>query len=133
MSPLQRPLWCVVFTALLLGASACSDKGSAEKTGQRIGSGADVAKDRPDQPSDAARQRFAAGVKDVAISAKVKARILGERGLRTSDIYVTTHNRVVVLTGTVEKPEDATRAIQIAQGVNDVESVDNKLAVRSGG
>ena len=45
---------------------------------------------------------------------------------------MTTHNRVVVLTGTVAKPEDARRAIQIAQSVNDVESVDNKLAVRSG-
>jgi len=134
MSPLQRPLWCVVFTALLLGASACSDKGSAEKIGQRSGSGAEAIDiEKPDQPSDSARQRLAARVKDVAISAKVKARILGERELKTSDIYVTTHDRVVVLTGTVEKPEDAKRAIRIAQSVNDVASVDDQLAVRSGG
>jgi len=127
MSGLRRSLWCVLL--LLSGFSACSD----EKLGQRVSNGASVAKEKADQPPGAPRQRLASRVKDVVISVKVKARILKEKVLSTSDIYVTTHDRVVVLTGTVEKPEDATRAIQIAQSVNDVESVDNKLAVRSGG
>jgi len=131
MSSLRRSLLWVLF--LLLGVCACSDEKNAAKLGQRVSNGASMAKETADQPAGAPRQRLASRVKDVVISVKVKSRILKERVLSTSDIYVTTHDRVVVLTGTVEKPEDATRAIQIAQSVNDVESVDNKLAVRSGG
>jgi hyperosmotically inducible periplasmic protein len=133
MGPLLRLLWWVVFTGFLAGASACSEKGSSEGIGQPTGNAADVGRESPDQRPYTARQRLAARAKDVVISAKVKARLLRERVLKTSDIDVTTRNRVVVLTGTVEKPEDARRAIQIAQSVNEVESVDNQLAVRSGG
>ena len=132
MSRSQRVWWYAVFIAVLPAVCACSDKRSAEQIGQRICSREDVAEEKPD-PSHVARQRLAARIKDVAISAKVKGRILRERLLSTSDIDVTTHNRIVVLTGTVEKPEEARRAIQIARSVNDVESVDNRLAVRSGG
>ena len=39
----------------------------------------------------------------------------------------------VVLSGIVNKQEDATRAIQIAQHVGDVKSVESKLSVRSNG
>jgi len=124
----------VVFIALLV--SACSDnsgKGSGERIGQQTGDGVDVDKEKSDQPPHTGRRRLDARIQDVVISAKVKARLQKERVLKTSGIEVSTRNRVVVLTGTVEKPEDARRAIQIAQSVNDVESVDNRLAVRSGG
>lgn len=133
MGPLLRLLWCVVFTGFLAGASACSEKGNGERVGQPTGNAADAGKESPDQTPYTTRQRLAARAKDVVISAKVKARLLRERVLKTSDIDVTTRNRVVVLTGTVEKPEDAKRAIQIAQSVNEVESVDSQLAIRSGG
>jgi osmotically-inducible protein OsmY len=133
MGPLQQGSRCVMFIALLLGASACSDNRDAAEIGQGIGSGADAAEQKPERSSDAVGRRLTARIKDVVISAKVKRMILRERALKISDIGVTTHNRVVILTGTVEKPEDARRAIQIAQSVNDVDSVDNRLAVRSGG
>jgi osmotically-inducible protein OsmY len=132
MGPWLRLLSCVVFTGFLASASACSEHGSGGAIGPPIGNGADAGKEKLDQPPQATRRRLAARIKDAVISAKVKARLLKER-VNTADIDVTTRDRVVVLRGTVEKPEDARRAIQIVQSVNDVESVDNQLAVRSGG
>jgi hyperosmotically inducible protein len=130
MNPFQQILRYVMLGVLLLGTSACSE-GSAEKMEQLIAS-ADVAEEKPARPAESAGRRLTTRIKDIAISAQVKRKIMRERALRISDMDVTTHNRVVVLTGTVEKPEDATRAIQITQSVSDVESVDNRLAVRSG-
>jgi len=37
----------------------------------------------------------------------------------------------VILSGVVDKPQDAERAVQIARAITDVKSVENKLAVRS--
>jgi osmotically-inducible protein OsmY len=46
---------------------------------------------------------------------------------------VDNHDGAVVLSGAVDKPEDAIRAVQIAPSVDDVKSVDSKLSVRSNG
>ena len=83
--------------------------------------------------SPTASSSASAAVDDAAITTKVKAAVLAEPGLKSMDINVDTKDGVVVLTGTVNKPEDAMRAEQLAQSVDSVKSVQNHLTVRSNG
>jgi len=129
-----RPLLWSLPAAMLLALSACSDNGSAEKVGQKIDKAAESAKEKLADSSDAIRHEAKtaeAAFNDVALASKVKAEIRKDSALKASDISVDSENGVVVLSGVVEKPEDAIRAVQIARAVDDVKSVESKLSVRS--
>jgi hyperosmotically inducible protein len=120
--------------ALLLALCACSDNDNGEKIGQKIDKAADSAKEKLAQSSDAIRHEAKtaeAAFNDVALASKVKAEIRKDSKLKTSDISVDSQNGVVVLSGMVERPEDAIRAVQIARAVDEVKSVESKLSVRS--
>lgn len=65
-------------------------------------------------------------ITDSAITARVKARFLDERGLESSKIHVTTTNGVVTLTG-IANPSAQDVAVQLARGVKGVRSVDSEL------
>ena len=69
-------------------------------------------------------------VDDSAITAKVKAAIVAEPELGALDIQVDTANGVVTLTGTIDTPQKLDRATQVAQGVDGVKTVDNKLSLK---
>lgn len=71
-------------------------------------------------------------IDDAAITAKVKTAIIGEPGLKALQIDVDTANGVVVLSGAVDSPTSVDRATQIAQAIEGVKSVDNRLTVRQG-
>jgi len=129
-----RPLLWSLPAAMLLALSACSDNGSAEKVGQKIDKAAESAKEKLADSSDAIRHEAKtaeAAFNDVALASKVKAEIRKDSALKASEISVDSENGVVVLSGVVEKPEDAIRAVQIARAVDDVKSVESKLSVRS--
>ena len=129
-----RPLLWSLPAAMLLALSACSDNGSAEKVGQKIDKAAESAKEKLADSSDAIRHEAKtaeAAFNDVALASKVKAEIRKDSALKASEISVDSENGVVVLSGVVEKPEDAIRAVQIARAVDDVRSVESKLSVRS--
>jgi len=119
----------LLLAALALGAYGCSDNGRGDKLGQKMSSDTQEAKEKIDQTVDSART--AAG--DAMIAAKIRAKIVDDPALKISTINVDTKDGVVVLTGTVSKPEDATRAEQLAQSVDSVKSVENHLTVRSNG
>lgn len=70
---------------------------------------------------------------DTAITSKVKTAIVSEPGLRAARINVDTADGVVTLTGSVDTPQKAERATQVAQAVIGVKSVDNRLDVKSSG
>ncbi len=70
-------------------------------------------------------------IDDAAITAKVKTALVGEPGLKALQINVDTANGVVVLSGAVDTPQDLDRATQVAQAVQGVKSVDNRLNVKS--
>jgi hyperosmotically inducible periplasmic protein len=134
-SPLLRSSSFTLLAAVLLAASGCSDNGSAEKMGQKIDKGAEAAKEKLAQSSDAAGRKLdqaGASIDDAAIAAKIKAKILGDPGLKAGQINVDTHDGVVVLTGTVNTPEEVIRAVKLAQSVDSVKSVENRLSVRNG-
>ena len=118
----------VLLAALALGAYGCSDN-SGDKLGQKMTRDMQAAKDNVNQTGDTAKS--SAG--DAVIAAKIKAKIIDDPALKISTINVDTKDGVVVLTGTVNKPEDAIRAEQLAQSVDSVKSVENHLTVRSNG
>jgi hyperosmotically inducible protein len=69
-------------------------------------------------------------VDDAAITAKVKAAILAEPGLKTLQIGVETYKDVVQLSGFVDNTQAKTRAGEVAAGVSGVKSVRNNLVVK---
>jgi osmotically-inducible protein OsmY len=69
-------------------------------------------------------------VDDSAITTKVKAAILGEPGLKVSEINVETFKGVVQLSGFVSSRDDANSAIRVAHAVNGVKSVKNDMQLK---
>ena len=69
-------------------------------------------------------------VDDSAITTKVKASILGDSDLKVLQINVETFKGVVQLSGFVDTQKSATKAVEVAKGVNGVVSVKNDLIVK---
>jgi hyperosmotically inducible periplasmic protein len=72
-----------------------------------------------------------ATVDDTTVTAKVKAALLATDGIQATDISVETQQGVVILTGKVADASQAQRAQEIAQSVEGVRSVDNRLTSSS--
>ena len=66
-----------------------------------------------------------AALADTATTARVKAKLMGKRILRHSDVDVTTTNGVVTLTGTASGPKAMDFAVEAAKAVEGVKSVDS--------
>jgi osmotically-inducible protein OsmY len=64
---------------------------------------------------------------DAFISTKIRASILADARLKSTDITVTTFKGVVQLSGFVDSKAVADRAVQIARTVNGVKAVNNSL------
>ena len=69
-------------------------------------------------------------VDDAAITAKVKAAVLGEGSLKSAEINVETYKGTVQLTGFVRSRADIDKAVQVAKGVKGVTSVKNDMVVK---
>jgi osmotically-inducible protein OsmY len=69
-------------------------------------------------------------VDDAAITTKVKAAILAEKGLKELQITVTTYKSVVQLSGFVDSADAKAHATDVAASVSGVKSVRNDLVVK---
>jgi len=69
-------------------------------------------------------------VDDSVITTKVKAAIFNEPTLKTFEINVETFKGVVQLSGFVSAPASASKAADLARGVNGVKSVRNDIRVK---
>jgi osmotically-inducible protein OsmY len=69
-------------------------------------------------------------IDDTVITAKVKARILDEPGLKSAEINVETYKGVVQMSGFVSSQSDINRAAELARGVRGVMSVKNDMRVK---
>lgn len=67
---------------------------------------------------------------DTVITTKVKAAILGEPGLKVSEINVETFKGVVQLSGFVNSREDINKAVRVARAVKGVTSVENDMQLK---
>ena len=69
-------------------------------------------------------------VDDSVVTTKVKAAIFNEPTLKTYEINVETFKGVVQLSGFVSAPASASKAADLARGVNGVKSVRNDIRVK---
>ena len=69
-------------------------------------------------------------VDDSVITAKVKAAVLNESTLKSSEISVETFKGIVQLSGFVSSQADINKAVQVAEGVGGVKSVKNAMTVK---
>ena len=69
-------------------------------------------------------------VDDSVITTKVKAAIMGEPGLKVSEINVETYKGVVQLSGFVSSRADINGAVRVASAVGGVKSVTNDMQVK---
>lgn len=121
----------VLATAL---AAGCDRNKPSETAGQKLDQTTERAGEKIDQAAAEIKQKAGQAedkLEDAAITAKVKAAMIGEPGLKALQINVDTANGVVTLTGAVDTPQSLDRATQVAQAVRGVKSVDNRLNVKS--
>ncbi|MEJ1963434.1 MAG: BON domain-containing protein [Gammaproteobacteria bacterium] len=98
-----------IFTALvaatmLIAATGCASTRTHEGTGQYVD--------------------------DSVITTKVKSAILGEPGLKVSEINVETFKGIVQLSGFVSSRSDIDTAVKVASAVNGVKSVKNEMRLK---
>ncbi|NSL55078.1 BON domain-containing protein [Uliginosibacterium aquaticum] len=67
---------------------------------------------------------------DSLITSKVKSAILGEADLKVFDINVETFKGVVQLSGFVDTPAAASKAVEVARKVGGVKSVKNDIRIK---
>ena len=99
-----KGLGAILTTLLLLAAVGCAPTRTHEGTGQYVD--------------------------DTVITTKVKAAILQEPGLKSSEINVETFKGVVQLSGFVNSSSDISTATQVARAVSGVTSVKNDMHVK---
>lgn len=119
-------LFAVVLTA---GCNRNDDTSTAD-AGRKMDQ-TQAGTDRAQAPMNA-QSNVSDNIDDAAITAKVKTAIIGEPALQSMQINVDTANGIVILSGAVDSPTSVDRANQIAQAVEGVKSVDNRLTVRQG-
>jgi osmotically-inducible protein OsmY len=160
MKTLQRFRMAGISLLLLAGLAACDKPGPAETAGKKIDQTAEAAGKKIEQTAEAAGKKIeqtaeAAGKKinettdkvgekmdaqsakagvaidDAEITAKVKAAVFAEPGLRTLQIGVDTVKGVVTLTGTVDSQTSSDRVKLLAAATAGVREVDNRLVTKS--
>lgn len=123
-----------LFAAALTAGCNRNDTSTSD-AGRKIDQAQENAAAKMDQATAQVKEQAAdAGDKidDAAITAKVKTALVAEPGLKALQIDVDTANGVVTLSGSVDSPNNLDRATQVAQAVQGVKSVDNRLTVKQG-
>jgi len=122
---------------IVVGLAACDKPGPAETAGKKIDQAADKAGQKIGDAADSVGEKMStqsakAGVaiEDTEITAKVKAAIFAEPGLKTLQISVDTVKGVVTLTGSVNSQANRDRAKALASSVTGVKAVENRLAIK---
>jgi osmotically-inducible protein OsmY len=121
----------IAITALassLLLVVGCGQQGN---TGATVGQKMDRAADKVADTTANATSKVAVAADDTAITAKVKAALIAEPGLKSTDINVDTKEATVTLSGTVASNEMRDKAKQIASSTSGVKNVVDNLVVKS--
>ncbi|AEN63333.1 transport-associated protein [Enterobacter soli] len=116
-SLLAIALGCIVTSGSAFAENTTMDKAqsAATSTGEKI---------------DSSMNKVGNFMDDSAITAKVKAALVDDKNIKSTDISVKTERSVVMLSGFVESQTQAEQAVSVAKGVEGVTSVSDKLHVR---
>jgi osmotically-inducible protein OsmY len=110
-------------TLLMVG---CDQRAPANTAAVKV----DRAAEKVEATVSNAADKTATVAEDAAITAKVKAAILAEPGLKTLQINVDTNGATVTLSGTVDNADLRARAKQIATSTSGVKGVVDQLTVK---
>ncbi|HWU82776.1 MAG TPA: BON domain-containing protein, partial [Methylophilaceae bacterium] len=80
--------------------------------------------------SAAQQKRLELFLDDSAVTARVKAELVKDSGVKGLNISVETYKGEVILSGFVENEAQVRRVVEIASGVRGVQTVKNGLSVR---
>jgi len=135
MKPMHNHIW-IAIAAIGIGAASGCNKSTSDSMGKRADQSMDRAEQKMDQAaSDVKQQAQKAGdtAKDATITTKIKTAMIAEPGLKALQINVDTVDGTVTLSGAVDSQQNRDRAQQIAQAVDGVRTVENRLTVKSTG
>ena len=127
-----------VFASMMIvsGLAACDKPGPAESAGKKIDQAtenvsASVSNSAEKAGNTIAESGRSAGqaIDDSEITAKIKALLLNEPGLKSLKISVETEKGEVTLTGKADTQSNSVKATKIAESVTGVSSVKNRLTV----
>ena len=126
MSAKRGILMASVLSAALLG-SGCNNPDDTVARGDTRNTPPIIAPGPPPSVGDSA----AVSMGDTALTAKVKAALIAEPGLKSMPIDVSTKQSVVTLSGAVASPVEKAKALQVAENVEGVKSVVDNLVAKS--
>ena len=127
MNVTNRPsILLVALAAGTLLTVGCDQRAPAGSTTAKVDRAADKIENKVSNAAD----KTAAVTEDAAITAKVKAAILAEPGLKTLQINVDTNGATVTLSGSVDNADLRERAKQIASSTSGVKGVVDQLTVK---
>jgi len=113
-----------------LAAATLVGVGCEQRSNDTTGRNADQPTAKMQANAGQMTDRVASAADDTAITAKVKAAILAEPGLKSLQIDVDTKNATVTLTGNVDSDMLRDRAKQIAMSTDGVKNVVDNLSVK---
>lgn len=129
--------------AILLAAGlvACNKPGPAETAGKKIDQAFENAGEKVGAATERVGEKLGAQVAktganlggamdDAEITARIKAAIFAEPGLKTLQISVDTVNGVVTLSGSVDSQSKSDTAKALAAAVEGVSKVENRLELK---
>lgn len=90
-------------------------QGSADSAGAKI---------------DSSMKKVGNYMDDSGVTAKVKAALVDDEAIKSTDISVETHDGVVTLSGFVASQDQAVKAVTLSKGIEGVKSVSDKLQVK---
>jgi len=122
-----------IVLAGVLALAGCEQRGAAdqrsanESSGQKAGDAGAKLSDRANDVTAKVGQ----AADDTAITARVKAALLAEPGLKSTQINVETKDATVTLSGNVNSADERDRAKELAGGIEGVKNVVDSMAVKS--
>lgn len=124
---LKPTLTVTALAASLLLVGGCGQQDANTTVGQKM----DRTADKVATTASDTTAKVATAADDTAITAKVKAAIVAEPGLKSLDINVDTKDATVTLSGTVASADLRDRAKQIASSTSGVKNVVDNLVVKA--
>ncbi|ANG91431.1 molecular chaperone OsmY [Enterobacteriaceae bacterium 155047] len=119
---ISKTLLAVTLSGLMMSGSVMAETTTTDK--------AQSTADSAGQKIDSSMNKVGNFMDDSSITAKVKAALVDDENIKSTDISVKTDKKVVTLSGFVESQAQAEQAVKVAKGVEGVTSVSDKLHVR---
>lgn len=119
---IAKTLMAVMVGSVLVSGSALADESMTHK--------AQSSADSAGTKLDSSMKKVGGYMDDSGVTAKVKAALVDNEAIKSTDISVETHSGVVTLNGFVTTQDQAEKAVAVAKKVEGVKSVSDKLHVK---